>query len=74
MKNFLEKLAVSNFENNIFENKADIAIGKIVIVTQLFFETLCSKMPHSYQNFCKYGYSKIIICILYLSFSFWPIP
>ena len=56
MKNFSKMLAVSGFQNNVFENKEDIPRG--FSVTKLF-QTLLSKIPCSFQNFCKYSHSKI---------------
>ena len=56
MKNFTKTLAVRGFQNNVFENKEDIPRG--FSVTKLF-QPLLSKMPCSFQNFCKYSHSKI---------------
>ena len=38
MEKFLKKLAVRNFDNNLFKNKAGIYLA--VIVTHSYFETL----------------------------------
>ena len=43
MENFLIKSDASNFENNIFENKAGIQLT--VIVTQLFWNFLVENAP-----------------------------
>ena len=70
MENFSKKLDVSDFENNIFENKAKNKTGiqLTVIVTQLFWSFLV-EMPLSFQNFCKNSHSKIAVYMEYSIFN-----
>ena len=51
MNVILFRYIASNFWMEVFKNLV-LAFGDFWTIS---FETLFPKMPHSFQNFCKYG-------------------
>ena len=69
MEIFLKKLAIRDSENSYFENELARDSAIAVMVTQLF-QTLVSKISHSFLNLHNYSHSKINMCnytVLWLS-------
>ena len=72
MESFSKKPAIRDFENNILLIKQGYTVASFHCYLVTYFETILSKMPHSFQNFCTYSHLKITIYMVHMYIHYIP--